>query len=142
MGIAERLKEERQRLKFSQSEFGALGGAGKTTVIAWERGDATPNAAFLSAAAAAGIDAQFVITGERKGSGYGDAGVYQAVLDAIDLLSLDKKVDAQQLAKAVIKLCAKSAGHESSNGPVQTNIGNQGQITQSGQIVVNPGGRK
>lgn len=35
--------------------------------------------------------------------------IYQAVLDAVDLLSLEKKVDANQLAKAVVKLAAKSA---------------------------------
>jgi len=67
MGIAERLKEERNRLRLSQPDFGALGGAGKTTVIAWERGDATPNAAFLAEAAAAGADVRYIITGDRIG---------------------------------------------------------------------------
>lgn len=67
MGIAERLKEERKRLKLSQPDFGALGGAGKTTVIAWERGAATPNAAFLENAAAAGADVRYIVTGDREG---------------------------------------------------------------------------
>lgn len=67
MSIAERLKEDRKRLKLSQSDFGALGGAGKTTVIAWERGDATPNAAFLEAAASAGADVRYIVTGYREG---------------------------------------------------------------------------
>lgn len=34
--------------------------------------------------------------------------MHQAVLDAVDLLSLEDKVDAAQLAKAVVKLVAKS----------------------------------
>jgi len=67
MSISERLKEDRKRLKLSQSDFGALGGAGKTTVIAWERGDATPNAAFLEAAAGAGADVRYIVTGYREG---------------------------------------------------------------------------
>ncbi len=34
--------------------------------------------------------------------------MHQAVLDAVDLLSLEDKVNAAQLAKAVVKLIAKS----------------------------------
>lgn len=139
MGIAERLKDERQRLKLSQPEFGALGGAGKTTVIAWERGDATPNAAFLASAAAVGIDVQYIITGERRGDGIGESAVYQAVLDAVDLLSLEKKVDAQQLAKAVVKLTSRAPAPQAQPGGVQTINGNSGQVTQSGQILINNG---
>lgn len=66
MDIGARLKAERERLKLSQTDFGKLGDAGKTTVIAWERGTAFPNAAFLAAAAAAGLDAQYVVTGTRS----------------------------------------------------------------------------
>lgn len=50
---------------------------------------------------------QYIVTGQRQGQGIGESAVHQAVLDAIDLLSMEKKVDAQQLAKAVVKLCAK-----------------------------------
>jgi transcriptional regulator with XRE-family HTH domain len=131
MGIPERLKEERLRLKMTQPEFGALGDAGKTTVISWERGDATPNAAFLSAAALNGLDVQYVVTGSRRGDGLGESAVHQAVLDAVDLLSLGKKVDAQQLAKAVVKLCQRSAPEAGADRPrytVQQNI--QGGVGQ------------
>lgn len=50
----------------------------------------------------------FVLTGERQQTGIGEAAVHQAVLDAVDLLSLEDKVNAAQLAKAVVKLIAKS----------------------------------
>jgi len=66
MEICVRLKEERERIGLSQTEFGRLGGAGKTTVISWERGTAFPNAAFLAAVAAEGVDVQYVITGIRS----------------------------------------------------------------------------
>ena len=39
-----------------------------------------------------------------------EAMVYQAVINAVDLLSLEAKIDAQQLAKAVVKLCLRKAG--------------------------------
>lgn len=67
MEIADRLKEERERLGLSQTAFGQLGGAGKTTVIAWERGSAFPNAAFLALLAEHGLDVAYVVTGSRKG---------------------------------------------------------------------------
>lgn len=63
--IASRLKAERERLGLSQTAFGAAGGAGKTTVIGWERGTAFPNAAFLALAAELGVDVRYVITGSR-----------------------------------------------------------------------------
>lgn len=65
MDIGKRLKEERERLGLTQPQLGVLGGAGKTTVIAWERGTAYPNAAFLAAIAAAGVDVLYVVTGQR-----------------------------------------------------------------------------
>lgn len=65
MDIAERLKAERERLGMSQTAFGQVGDAGKTTVIAWERGTAFPNAAFLARVAELGVDVRYVITGSR-----------------------------------------------------------------------------
>lgn len=65
MTIGKRLKEERERLHLTQTSLGDIGGMGKTTVIAWERGTAFPNAEFLSAAASFGMDVYYVITGER-----------------------------------------------------------------------------
>ncbi|MEX3555880.1 MAG: helix-turn-helix transcriptional regulator [Burkholderia gladioli] len=65
MSLAGRLHEERKRLRLSQVEFGALGGMGGTAVVAWEKGTASPTATFLEAAAAAGVDVLYVITGVR-----------------------------------------------------------------------------
>lgn len=65
MSIRDRLREERERLGMSQTEFGAVGDVGKTTVQAWERGAAFPNAAFLEAIAARGADVRYIVTGAR-----------------------------------------------------------------------------
>lgn len=84
--------------------------------------------------------------------------VHQAVLDAVDLLSLEKKVDAQQLAKAVVKLCLKSspgtataavpiaqttiAGQQANNVMVGNVVSGQGNHIAGGDMIVNPGKAK
>lgn len=93
----------------TQEAFAESAGAKRRTLQDWEKGISSPTAVQLSALGSVGVDVQFVLTGQRQQSGIGEAAVHQAVLDAIDLLSLEDKVDAAQLAKAVVKLVAKSA---------------------------------
>lgn len=138
MTIGDRLKEERGRLGMSQPDFAALAGTTKKSQITYEKG-VMPDAGYLAAIALAGADIQYVVTGERKGDGIGESAVYQAVLDAVDLLSLEKKVDAQQLAKAVVKLTSRAQAPQAQGGGIQTINGNSGQVTQSGQILINNG---
>lgn len=64
--IGQRLKEERERLGFSQSAFAAIGGASKGAQITWEKGTATPNAEFLQEVARVGVDVLYVVTGRRN----------------------------------------------------------------------------
>lgn len=106
--IANRLKEERERLALTQEVFADAAGAKRRTLIDWEKGVSSPTAVQLSALANIGADVQYILTGKHQGQGIGEAAVHQAVLDAVDLLSLEKKVDAGQLAKAVVKLVAKT----------------------------------
>lgn len=63
--IGKRLKEERERIGFTQSQLGDIANKGKTTVISWERGSAFPNADFLQIAAQYGIDTNYIITGQK-----------------------------------------------------------------------------
>lgn len=63
MTIGDRLKEERSRLGLSQTDLGAVGGVGKTTQINYEKGTGSPDAKYLSAVAALGIDILYVVTG-------------------------------------------------------------------------------
>ncbi len=106
--IADRLKSERKRLGLTQESLAESAGIKRITLQSWERGLSSPPAIALSALGAVGMDVLFVLTGERQQSGIGEAAVHQAVLDAVDLLSLEDKVNAAQLAKAVVKLIAKS----------------------------------
>lgn len=66
MGIGDRLKEERERLGFSQTEFAAVAGASKNSQYNYEKGDRSPDADYLAAIAARGVDILYVVTGERK----------------------------------------------------------------------------
>ncbi|MCH0739020.1 transcriptional regulator [Pseudomonas aeruginosa] len=63
--IGERLREERERHGFNQSAFGAIGGVQKQAQLRYEKGDRTPDAAYLAAVAKVGADVQYIVTGER-----------------------------------------------------------------------------
>lgn len=65
MTIGERLKEERSRLGYNQTDLAAVGGVGKTTQINYEKGAGSPDASYLAAVAAKGVDVLYVLTGTR-----------------------------------------------------------------------------
>ncbi len=138
MAISDRLKEERKRLKLSQPDFGALGGAGKTTVIAWERGDATPNAAFLQAAAKVGADVRYIITGQRDGP-------------APEVLSADERELLALFRAAPLAVKAAAIGAlQGGSTPTATkrkaiihgDVGNQMENNNVGALTINMGNRK
>ncbi|WP_080762412.1 helix-turn-helix domain-containing protein [Chromobacterium violaceum] len=106
--IGDRLREERERLGLNQTDFAALGGVGRKSQFNYEESERQPDAAYLAAISVAGADVLYILTGQRQGKGIGESAVHQAVLEAVDLLSLEKKVDANQLAKAVTKLALRS----------------------------------
>lgn len=61
----DRLKEERKRLELNQAEFGEIAGIGKITQLHYEKGDRSPDANYLMAVAAAGVDVLYLLTGKR-----------------------------------------------------------------------------
>jgi transcriptional regulator with XRE-family HTH domain len=63
--VAERLKEERVRLGASQSEFAELVGVSKVTQSRYESGDRSPDTDYWQAAADAGLDVLYVLTGQH-----------------------------------------------------------------------------
>lgn len=64
MSIGERLREERERLGFSQPKFASVAGTTKQTLFAWETGKTAPDAVQLSAFAGIGADVLYILTGE------------------------------------------------------------------------------
>ena len=65
LSLGVRLREERERLGFSQTSFAELGGVSLRTEQDWERGVSAPKSDFLAVAADHGIDVLYVITGQR-----------------------------------------------------------------------------
>ena len=66
MEFFERLREERKRLKLNQTQLAALAGTTKNSQLNYEKGNVCPNAEYLAAIAAAGVDVQYVLTGQRS----------------------------------------------------------------------------
>lgn len=106
MSSSARLKSERTRLGHSQETFSAYAGVARRTLVDWEKGTSAPTSVHLARLADQGADIQYIVTGERTGSGISAPAVHQAVLDAVYFLSLDA-VNAEQLANAVTKLVLK-----------------------------------
>ena len=67
MFIGERLKEERKRLGLNQTQFADVAGVQISAQTNYETGKRSPDAAYLTALAAAGVDILYVLTGQRGG---------------------------------------------------------------------------
>ncbi|EJI5073122.1 helix-turn-helix transcriptional regulator [Salmonella enterica] len=65
MNQGARLKEERERLGYNQTDFAALVGASKHSQINWEKGVSSPDSAFLEVWAKVGLDVLYVVMGQR-----------------------------------------------------------------------------
>lgn len=65
MTIGERLKEERERLGFTQPAFAGLAETTKKSQIDYEKDLTQPKAGYLAAIARAGADVQYIVTGIR-----------------------------------------------------------------------------
>lgn len=66
MTISRRLLEERKRLKMNQTDFAEKAGTTKKSQIEYEKERLPAFATYLAAIAAAGVDVQYVLTGQRS----------------------------------------------------------------------------
>jgi transcriptional regulator with XRE-family HTH domain len=60
-----RLRDERIRLGYSQTAFGAVGGVEKNTQSNYEHGKRSPDAIYLERISKIGADVHFLICGDR-----------------------------------------------------------------------------
>lgn len=65
-GIGLRLRQERNRLKLSQSALGAIGGVETNAQGNYESGTRSPKADYLLRIAQAGVDLNYVMSGNRS----------------------------------------------------------------------------
>ncbi len=85
--IADRLKEERARLKLTQPAVALAGGVSKTTVVGYESAAHAPDAVFLSRLVARDLDLGYVVTGERAAVKAGnslDWDLFEDVLEVVE----------------------------------------------------------
>jgi transcriptional regulator with XRE-family HTH domain len=102
--FGERLREERSRLGINQAEFGELAGVTKKTQGIYERGDRSPDAAYLAAIAAAGVDVLYVLTGQRTPQAEDALSVRErTVLHTFRELSEEDQKSVQRLSTALKK---------------------------------------
>ncbi|WP_373389009.1 helix-turn-helix domain-containing protein [Pseudomonas alcaligenes] len=66
ISLGERLKAERERLGYNQTDFAAFVGASKRTQIGWEQDRSAPDARALAVWVGEGLDSNFLLTGERS----------------------------------------------------------------------------
>lgn len=90
--LGERLSEERKRKALNQTDFAAIGGVTVKTQVLYEKSERVPDASYLAALAAEGVDVLYVLTGERAGASMSPD--EQALLSAYRALDARGKVAA------------------------------------------------
>lgn len=96
LSVGARLREERERLGFSQGAFGQLAEVSLRTEQDWERGVSSVRADFLSVAFEHGVDVLYVLTGERLSARVSLDPLRRAVLGSFDRCSPEKQIEAVQ----------------------------------------------
>lgn len=112
-GLGERLREERERLGFSQPAFAALAEASKSSQASWEKETAYPNAKALAVWARVGVDVAYVVTGIQA------TNTATLSLDELELLKLFRAAPLAVKAAAIGALQGGSSG----SGQVMQNTG-------------------
>ena len=129
--IGDRIREERERLGYSQPVFAALAEASKSSQISWEKETAYPNAKALATWAKVGVDVGYVLTGVRSSS--------ESVMrpDEVELLEMFRAAPLAVKAAALGALLGGSSGAVSKqvmkntgNGSVQVGV-SHGNINTS-----------
>lgn len=116
-----RLKEERKRLGLKGGQLAQIGGVSAVSQSSYEKGKQLPGAAYLAAIAAAGVDVQYVLTGQRSA---------EPVLTPEEKNLLDAWQNAPQAVRAAA-LAALQAGAKKEK-PTRTirmgNVKNDGKM--------------
>ena len=66
MNIGDRVREERERLGMSQTEFGEAAGVNRGSQFNYEQGRRMPDAAYLAAIAKLGADLLYIVVGDQS----------------------------------------------------------------------------
>lgn len=121
--ISKRLLEERKRLKMSQTEFAQCAGTTKKSQIEYEKERLPAFAAYLAAIAAAGVDVQYVLTGQRS---------------AEPVLTHEEKnlLDAWQNAPQAVRAAALAALQAGAKKEKPTRTIRMGNVKNDGKMAI------
>lgn len=118
--INERLKEERLRLGFNQTDFGRIGGVQLKAQSNYENGSRVPDASYLAALAEHGVDVNYVITGNRAVSEEKLREEFGLMISAYRLIEKEtKKSNATDKQKADAAFALYQAYKEKISDPEQ-----------------------
>ncbi|MBX9347154.1 helix-turn-helix domain-containing protein [Chromobacterium vaccinii] len=118
--VGDRLREERERLGFNQTAYGAIGGVQKQAQLKYEKGERFPDAAYLESVAKVGTDIQFVITGTRSAQALSN--------DEQELLSLFRAASLE--VKATIVAGLKGGNQPTSGSKISVGGSFHGQVVE------------
>jgi transcriptional regulator with XRE-family HTH domain len=130
--IGNRLKEEREKLGFNQTDFAAIGGVGRKSQFNYEDDERRPDAAYLAAIAAAGADIRYIVTGDREGPPpLALSPDEQVLLDGYR--ALDRKTQKRMLA---FVLGGETSSENGTKSQPKINVGGKvlGQVVEGGLI--------
>lgn len=131
MHIGDRIREERERLGFSQADFAALASATRKTLFNWESGVALPNAGVLAAWSASGLDVLYVVTGQRSAGNAAHDAAEQVLLDSYRRCNAQAR---QHLIQTAALLAAGvPGGVQGGGGMHMSNLGN-GNVQVGGSV--------
>lgn len=139
MSIGERLRRERERLKLTQPDFAKIAGTTKQTLYSWEAGGSFPKADQLNELAERGVDVYYVLTGQRIG--------LATTLSVRESALVENYRAAPEAGKLALDTTSASlaGGRPAPTAPTQSSVmysqaihGNDGQVSQSGDIHVGP----
>lgn len=78
--VGGRLKEERERLAWSQAVLAEVATVSKRSVAAWESGETAPGADVLALLSVKGVDVLYVLTGQRTPQAVGTLSAEESAL--------------------------------------------------------------
>lgn len=103
--IGNRLREERERLGLNQTDFAEKGNVKRKTQYNYETGERCPDADYLSALAAVGVDTNYILTGIRMTKPMNEPQAFytlrpdqSALLDNYEHCSEEDKTAIKQMA--------------------------------------------
>ncbi|PKA79037.1 hypothetical protein ATI14_6204 [Pseudomonas tolaasii NCPPB 2192] len=75
---------------FNQADFAAFAGVAKTSQFNYEKGERSPDAAYLAAVATKGVDVLYVVTGDRLAVGEGTLAA-----DELEMVKVIRSLDEE-----------------------------------------------